>query len=240
MIIRQITDDVYLFTDTKIGFSNNVSVIFTKEGPVIIDVFRDKDQFNEIMNFIKSKGYEAPNTIIYTHWHTDHTCGNRTKFEKCNVIAHQATYEHLESFINNDLDRMKRKKILESDVNIIMPDHTFKNELLISISGKSMKLIHCPGHTYDSIIIHDIEDNILIAGDNLVGGEIPFVMPPSIPPDEIDSNSKDLDNAYKLIESINAQVIIPGHGEVTEPGLMIETNKKRYNKCLQEGLLFLD
>jgi cyclase len=239
MEITQINKDVYLFSDKKLGFFNNSTVIFTKEGPIIIDVFRDRDQFEEVSNFIKLKGFNEPSAIIYTHWHIDHTCGNRI-FDKCKIFAHQSTQYQLDNFIKNDLDRLRQRGILEEDARVIMPNQIFTEELLVNIGEKSLKLIHCPGHTYDSILIHDLCDDILIVGDNLVGEEVAFFMPPTIPPDEIDIGYKELDNAYKLIESIQAEVIIPGHGKVKEPHLMIELNKSRYYKCLDEGLKYIE
>lgn len=239
MEIEQFNKDVYLFSDKKLGYKNNSTVIFTEEGPIIIDVFRDKDQFEEIINFIKSKGFNEPAAIIYTHWHTDHTCGNRT-FDKCKIFSHKSTYDHLQSFMENDLERLKEKNILEDDVRVILPNETFTDELLINIGGKELKLIHCPGHTYDSILVYDVEDKILIAGDNLVGEEVIFCIPPLTPPDEVDSNYKDLENVYKVIEDIKAHIIIPGHGKIKEPKLIIESNKNRYYKCLNKGINYIE
>ena len=237
--IKQLSNDVYLLSDKKLGHNNNSIVILTEEGPIIIDVFKDKDQFEEILNFIKSKGFNEPNTIIYTHWHIDHTCGNRI-FDKCKVLAHESTYLHLENFLKNDLDRLKEKKILEKDVSIVMPNQTFTDELLINISNKTLKLIHCPGHTYDSILIYNMTDNILIAGDNLIGEEVPFFMPPTIPPDQIDTNSKYLESAFKTIQNLGVDIIVPGHGEIISAHKMIELNRKRYYKCLAENLKYVD
>lgn len=238
MQIRQIKKDVYLFSDKKSGFFNNSTIIFTKEGPIIIDVFKDKSQFEEVFNFIRCRGFNEPSAIIYTHWHVDHTCGNRI-FDNCKIFSHKSTKYHLDSFIKNDLDRLKEKEILESDTRIILPNQIFNEELLINIGDRLLKLIHCPGHTYDSILILDMNSNIMIAGDNLLGEEVEFFMPPTIPPDEIDISYKELENAYKLIESIQAEVIIPGHGKIMEPHSMLELNRKRYHKCLNEGLKYI-
>lgn len=238
MEITQINKDIYLFSDKKLGFFNNSTVIFTKEGPIIIDVFKDGDQFEEMIDFIRCKGFTEPSAIIYTHWHVDHTCGNRF-FDKCKIFSHESTLYHLDSFINKDLDRLKQRKILENDTRIILPNQIFTEELLINIGDRLLNLIHCPGHTYDSILIHDINSNILIAGDNLLGEEVDFFMPPTIPPDEIDIGYKELENAYRLIESIRAEVIIPGHGKIKEPHSMLELNRERYYKCLNEGIKYI-
>jgi len=88
---------IYLVIKNQVFF-NNSTVIFTKEGPIIIEVFKDKDQFQEVLNFIKYKGFNEPFAIIYTHWHIDHTCGNRF-FNRCKIFSHKATQDHLDNFI---------------------------------------------------------------------------------------------------------------------------------------------
>lgn len=237
MEMREICKNTYLFTDAEEEFFFNSTVILTEEGPIIIDVFRDYKQFVYIEKFLKDKGFSKPAAIIYTHWHTDHTCGNKT-YTNCPVIAHIGTKEHLEDFINNDLNRLIEKGILEKDTKPILPTKVFEKEIELTIGTKKLKLIHCSGHTYDSILVYDEKSNILIAGDNLVGGEVFFSMPPVIPPDQKDACPKDLEVAFNIVEELKPQYIIPGHGQIVEPDYLLKLNRERYYKCLQENLSY--
>ncbi|MFD3157351.1 MBL fold metallo-hydrolase [Haloimpatiens sp. FM7330] len=225
--VRQINKNTYLFTDMSLGWYYNSTVIFTEEGPIIIDVFRDKEQFNEVKKFINEKGFNKPAAIIYTHWHSDHTTGNKV-FNDCRIIAHKSTVTHLEKLKKKLID------INREDSIPMMPNETFEEKMKINIGNKLLRLIHCPGHTFDSILVYDKDDKLLIAGDNLVSKEVDFCLPPVIPSDN-DVSMKELEQAYKIIEGLKTDVIIPGHGCILEPQKLIDFNKRCYYKCLKEG-----
>lgn len=219
--VSEIDKNIYLFTDMSLGWYYNSTVIITEEGPIIIDVFRDKEQFDEVEEFINKKGFDKPAAIIYTHWHSDHTTGNKV-FNDCRIIAHKSTVGHLAKL---------KKKLIEinrEDAIPMMPNETFEEEMKINIGSRTLKLIHCPGHTFDSTLVYN---KVLIAGDNLVSKEVDFCLPPILPSDN-DVSNKELEQAYKTIEGLKADVIIPGHGCTLEPEKLISFNKKCYYKCL--------
>ncbi|MTI71567.1 MAG: MBL fold metallo-hydrolase [Firmicutes bacterium] len=231
--ITQINQDTYLLSDNSSKLYLNSTVIFTNKGPIIVDVFRDKEMFKQICNFINSKGWNKPLAIIYTHWHIDHTCGNQL-FKNSRIISHKDTYRYLENFIKNHLKRLKVKGILKKDVNPLLPTETFENEIVLDLGNKTLRLIHSPGHTYDSILVYDVNERVLITGDNIIGKEVTFFMPPVIPPDKPDANHKDLEKTYEIISTLNPKTIIPGHGNLIEADKLLSYNKKRYKECLEK------
>lgn len=239
MDIKKLSDDIYLFSDDEKGYYGNSTIIMTSEVPIIVDVFKDKKQFDNVIKFINKKGYDKPFAIIYTHWHTDHVCGNR-QFDDCNIIAHSSTLEHMKSLKYNDLERLKQKNILEQDTRILLPNIVFEKTLSLNIGGRVIRLIHCPGHTYDSILVFDELDKVLIAGDNIIGEEAAFFMPPVIPPDTVDSKPEFLEEAYNKMESLNAAIIVPGHGSIKETSFMLELNRKRYHRCIEQKLEYIE
>ena len=227
--VTQVAKDIYVFTDLGSDFSSNATVIITSEGPIIIDVFKDSFQFDSIKCFINDLGFETPAAIIYTHWHSDHTCGN-TIFSDCKIIASEYTKRHLESFILNDLERLRVKGIVEKDAMPILPNMTFVNTINLTIGERELELVHCPGHSFDSILVYDKISQTLIAGDNLVGQEVAFFMPPVIPPDEVDAQAEDLFSAFSVIEKFHSKVLVPGHGSIDLPDVILRLNRERYNK----------
>lgn len=237
--INEVIPNYFVFSFDDSFFYANATVILTSEGPVIIDTFRDRYQFDYICEFIKSKGYDKPHTIIYSHWHVDHTAGNRY-FRDCNIVAHKALVYHFDDFNKKHIERMKDKGVLEKDACLIYPTQTFDTELKLKIGNKTFRLLHCPGHSYDSIIVFDEEAKTLIAGDNLVNKEVAFLLPPAIPPDEVDAKPGYYEAAYEVIESLKAEFIISGHGSIVTPDELIGLNKERYSKCMNEGLKYLE
>ncbi|MFZ5352302.1 MAG: MBL fold metallo-hydrolase [Bacillota bacterium] len=237
--IKEITPDIYVLAWDKTFYHTNATIIMTPKGPIIIDTFRDKHQFAIILDFIKSKGCKTINTIIYTHWHVDHTGGNRC-ISDCNIIAHRTLADHFDEFNKNHIDRLKQKGIIEQDLELIYPNMLVDEFISLDISGRKISIYHCPGHSFDSIIIFDDATKTLIAGDNLVNREEPFMLPPAIPPDAADITPEHFKAAFKQLEKLNADIIIPGHGSIVNPKELIEFNKYRYYKCINEGLDFIE
>lgn len=227
--ITKINEETFVFTDLSLGWYYNSTVILTKEGPIIIDVFSAKEQFEEVKKFILEKGFYKPAAIIYTHWHSDHTSGNKD-FKDCRIISHKASVKHLENLIN------KLKGIRREDALPMLPNETFEDDFELNIGDKKLQLIHCPGHTYDSILVFDNKNKVLVSGDNLVGEEVDFCMPPVIPADAEETKHEYLLDVYKIIENLNPQIIIPGHGCTTDKDKLLKLNRERYNKCLKENL----
>lgn len=236
--IRQIRDNIYLLTDLTMGFHGNSTLFFTDKGPVLVDVLRDRKQFEEIMDFIRQNGFEKPYAIIYTHWHADHTCGNRT-VKDCRIIAHEAAKEHLQSWIDQHLERLKNNGLLERSTRPLLPNETFEDEMVLDLGNAVLHIVHCPGHTHDSAIVYDEISGVLVAGDNIVNKEVDFYLPPVIPPDEIDAKYEELEKVYAYIEGLKPQVLIPGHGSLLPVDEMLEFNRLRYYKCINEGLKFV-
>ncbi len=226
--IRKIREDIYLFTDLSLGWYYNSTVIITNEGPIVIDVFSDEKMFNEVFDFIKEKGFDKPAAVIYTHWHSDHTTGNRIFGDR--IIAHKSTAKHLEQL------KMKLEKINRTDVIPLMPTELIEGSMELSIGGKTLELIHCPGHTYGSILVYDKDNRVLVAGDNLVSKEVVFCIPPVIPSDSDDTSPVYLEHMFKVIERLEVDTIIPGHGLMLNPREILDLNKERYYKCLNENL----
>jgi len=237
--IKQLSDHVYVIQDKVLEYHNNATVIFTEEGPIIVDVFRDRSQFENIMEFIGTKGYEKPLGIVYTHWHADHICGIRD-IENVPVYAHEATKRHMLDFIEKDLERLQGEGLLESDVRLVLPTETFEDKLILEFGHRTIELFHCPGHSHDSILVYEKDSGVLIAGDNLVGKEVAFIMPPAILPDEVDAKAEDLEGAYELIESLNANFVVPGHGDLFDSSELLELNKARYSECREKELRFIE
>ena len=234
MKIEELAEKLFVFTDETSDFLDHATVLLTADGPVIVDVFRTKTQFEYVKRFIKEKGFETPNSIIYTHWHTDHTCGN-LDFKECTVVSSEATRKHLLNFIDFDLERLKKMGILDKGAKPIIPSRIFTGKLEMEIGKRKLSLIHCPGHSYDSILVYDIHTKTLIAGDNIIGENIEMFLPPLIPPDTLDAKPEHLTHAYEVIKSFDMNLLIPGHGDIKAPAEMLKENRHRYMKLLEKG-----
>ena len=158
-----------------------------------------------------------PLTIINTHGHPDHTCGN---------YRFQSAYIH-----EGDVPVLKRNYDPEVRANILrrFPKHTlpdgfsehawvstplphyvpFKGPLSFDLGGRSLDVIETPGHTPGSLCLYDHKERTLFSGDNIISGETLLNLPDSLP---LATYLKSVDKLAAMADKI--EKIVPAHDQV--------------------------
>lgn len=143
--------------------------------------------------------------VMNTHQHTDHTMGNediRTKY-KAKVVAHK-------------LSKVKK------DIAVVDGD-------IITMDEITIKMIHTPGHTPDSICLL-VHENLL-TGDTLFVGECGRTDLP-------EGNAEDMYHSlfYKILKLDDEIRIYPGHDYGPHVYSTVGREKKT-NYCLKKRTL---
>jgi len=209
---------------------NNVTVIEEKSGIILIDTFMKKETMTNFLNLVNE--YNKPiKSVILTHWHIDHSLGAFFLKGK-DVYSSRECKSHLEDFVDQHQDRLRKLGIIEEGVSIIMPNKVFDRKLVLQMEDDEKLILESlPGHSFDSIILS--YKDILIVGDAVVGKEIELFIPPVIPPDAKKTKSEDLLKAVKHIEDINPKYIIYGHGKRVNPKEVIKDNLIRITELMK-------
>ncbi len=108
--------------------------------------------------------------------------------------ARQKPYRNLEIF-------------LSEDEKYSTPDYHLKNNDTLPIFS-DWRVIHTPGHSWDSCCYYHEESGSLITGDTLLGsGKKGFLVRPSI-----FSNPLQMSYTIKKLRRLNPRFVYPGHG----------------------------
>jgi len=177
------------------GNGGNIAVSLGDDGVLMVD-----DQFAPLSDKIKAAitklGGSAPELLLNTHWHGDHSGGNENFADKATIIAH-------------DNVRVRIADPANERVAAALPVITFANGLSIHFNGEEIKLIHLPhGHTDGDSAVWFTGSNVIHMGDEYVVGGFPF----------IDLNSGGsveglTDNHANILAQIPDNIrVIPGHG----------------------------
>jgi len=177
------------------GNGGNIAVSLGDDGVLMVD-----DQFAPLSDKIKAAitklGGSAPELLLNTHWHGDHSGGNENFADKATIIAH-------------DNVRVRIADPANERVAAALPVITFANGLSIHYNGEEIKLIHLPhGHTDGDSAVWFTGSNVIHMGDEYVVGGFPF----------IDLNSGGsveglIDNHANILAQIPDNIrVIPGHG----------------------------
>lgn len=163
----------------------NCYLVYLDKESIVIDPGGYPD---DIIDFISKQKIKVK-FIINTHFHPDHTFGNKILKEKtgAKILIHEKEKEYIN----------------------FRPDKFLKNGDKIFIKNEFLKVLHTPGHTEGSISLFG--ENIIFSGDtffkegvgrtDLVGG----------------SEEKLKNSLLKIFELIkDGTVVFPGHGETFE------------------------
>ena len=217
------------------GLANSIMVIGEKEN-FVIDTMGGIETAEKIINDFTSYSDNPISTIVYTHFHADHTLGAQAfldRYPNLDVISHEDTVEEFEQFfgIKRDIIGTRSGKMfglilknkdkaetngigikLEAGIDTpgyVKPNITFDEMLTMEISGKSVDFYHAPGETDDQLFVWIEEMKALFPGDNI------YKAFPNIYTIR-GTSYRSFRSWYKSIEkmiSLEPEILVPSHGK---------------------------
>ena len=224
--------NVYMLT----GSGGNIGVSVGPDGILIVD-----DQFAPLADKIRAALAEVGGGqlkfILNTHWHSDHTDGNKEFGPEATIIAHTNVRKRLST------DQHLLGRDVSAAPKEAWPVITFDHSVSVHFNDEEIWVLHLPqGHTDGDSVVLFKESNVLHLGDDFFAGRFPFV-------DLGSGGSVEglIKNVGHVIERLPEDVkIIPGHGPLSDAGalktyhtMMVETvaiirEKMEAGKSLEE------
>ena len=185
------------------GAGGNIGVSSGPDGLLIVD-----DQFLPLADKIKAalKGISPEGKLAFvvnTHWHGDHTGGNRVFGKDATIIAQNNVRKRLE------VKQERAGQTIEASPKAALPVVTFEDGATIWFNDEQIELVHVPhGHTDGDTIVFFKNANVVHMGDQFFNGTFPFV--------DLASGgdvSGYVQNVGDMIGRIGPDTkVIPGHG----------------------------
>ncbi len=213
--MQQITENVFAQAEWR---GANTSFIVTSEGIVLIDVPPDVAKAREWAAEISRMGeirYVIDTEAHHDHWITNSLFGGI-------VISHTAARDVMammnHNFIRSRTDLLYTEPLdFPDSVPIRLPEMTFSENLTIRMGKHTFQLIHTPGHTEGQIAVYVPEERILFSGDTVLNRiRTPF--------HDAVTDGRWLDS-MKLLEALDIQYIVPGHGDAPVEKAWLKTQR---------------
>ncbi len=209
--MQKISQNVYAETNFN---GCNPGFVVTAGGVVMIDtpqVPSDAVKWRETIAKFGTVRY-----IINNEPHGDHVSGNY--FFKGVVIAHEGTRRAILSYSAADA-KERYKKTSPADYALMKsfkyraPAITFTGEITIHLGDHTIRIMHLPGHTPFQLAVFIPEEKVLFTADNVLY-KVPMYFQHAEPFAWIES--------LKKLADLDAEVIVPGHGEICTPAYLPE------------------
>jgi hydroxyacylglutathione hydrolase len=198
------------------------------EAALIDSGFGDDESFNKRTEILKSLNGVNLKYIILTHHHYDHSSGAHRLREAtgAKVVVHKAEEQLLLNPASETGDmeipeeqkeaREQAKKWREEAAKAV-PDIRLNDGDVLEIGGLHLRAVHAPGHTAGHLCSLLEEDNVLFAGDNVLGVGTAAIAPPP------HGDMAEYIRSLKKMQALEASLLAPGHGPpVKEPHRKIQ------------------
>jgi len=213
--MKNITPNVYVENTFR---GCNCSFVTTSEGIVMIESPQMPEEAIKWRDEIKKHG--TVKYLINTEPHGDHYSGN-CYFEGT-VVGHEGVRE---AILAANVDQFKeRLKTMSPDSLKFMDGFTFRaptvtlsERLTLHVGKHTFKLIHLPGHSPYQVAVFVPEEKVVFTSDNIVYKTQPYLHQ-SLPLDWLAS--------LKKYQELDADFLVPGHGEVCDKSYIPEMAKQ--------------
>ncbi len=191
------------------------------EHAIIDSGFGDDESFEKRMTALRELGAEKLKYIIITHHHYDHSSGAHRLREAtgAQIVVHANEEElllkpELETgdmeIPEDQKEAREMAKKWRAEAAKAVPDVRVQDGDVLRIGSLHLRCVHAPGHTAGHLCSYLEEDDVLFAGDNVLGVGTAAIGPP--PHGDMGEYVRSL----KKMQSVNAGLLAPGHGPLVQ------------------------
>lgn len=205
----------------------NAGLITDGEQSLLVDTLYDLEMTGQMLGAMRDASQAAReiDILVNSHADGDHTYGNQM-VTGARIIASQATADEFFSvppekaraiIANADVlgegaqyiaAWMRGHGFRFDGIEMVPPTETYDRELALKVGDKDVRLYNVgPAHTAGDTLVHSVQDRVVYTADILFNGVHPAIWEGSI------------DGwlaACDLIQSLEVDVVVPGHGPLTD------------------------
>jgi len=214
----------YLLPDGSWGWSN-AGLIVDGEESLLVDTLFTVGLTQDMLDTMRDAAPAAKNIgkVVNTHANADHIWGNQL-VKDAEIIASTGCAEEFDHFLPETvIGLMAQSKELGvlgefvehcfapfdfSGIELTPPTTTFDDELTVQCGDKAIDLYNVgPAHTRGDVLAHVPGDKVIFTGDIIFNEGHPVIW---------DGPIANWQNACERILALNVDVVVPGHGPVTD------------------------
>jgi cyclase len=236
----RLANGVFAFLQQCRVWHSNAGVIVSDDDVLVIDSLTNEAMVNTLLSEIQGVTDKKIAFLINTHSHPDHTFTNHL-FPSATTICSRAGREWSQRFLSKQDVLLHEFAELFPDISFegskyTLQNLTFENNLSFYRNNREIRLIELgPGHSESDVIVYVPQEKIVFCGDVFMNG-----LPPLPSEGRISSTIANL----MSLESLNADIYVPGHGEIgrlkdiVEYRCLMESIQAQAHMCFDKGLSY--
>ncbi len=190
------------------NFISNAAFVVTREGVVVVDALGSPALARELVAAIARITPQPIRHVVLTHYHADHVYGLQVFKELgATITAHQAGRAYLHSdtaALRLQVSRTELAPWVDADTRLVAADRWIDQTTRFTLGGVDFVLQPAgPAHTPEDLVVVLPQQRLLIAGDLVFRGRVPFV-------GQADSG-RWIEVLNRLLD-YKVRTIVPGHG----------------------------
>jgi len=193
------------------NFISNAAFVVTRDGVLVVDALGSPALALELLAEIRRITSAPVRFVVVTHYHADHIYGLQAfKDAGAIIIAHADGRLYLNSDTAQQRLQASRDELapaVDAATRLVPADRWIDQRGTLQLGGIDFVLQPAgPAHTPEDLVVWMPQRKLLIAGDLVFRGRIPFVG---------QADSGRWITALDTLLAFDASVIVPGHGPVS-------------------------
>ncbi len=194
------------------NFISNAAFVVTPDGVVVVDALGSPVLAQELLQAITRITPQPVRHVIVTHYHADHVYGLQVfKALGATITAHSLGRAYLHSdtaALRLKASREEMAPWVDENTRLVPADRWIDSTTTFTLGGVEFVLMPAgPAHTAEDLVVVLPQRGLLIAGDLVFRGRIPFVG---------NADSGRWIDALQRLLALGTRTIVPGHGPVSE------------------------
>lgn len=193
------------------GHNNNLSFIVTDEGVVVINASDNYLLARSLHEEIRKVTDQPVRFVVLENGQGHAAMGSAYwKEQGAHIIAHKDAVAELHDRGEAILDRvLRRSRDKGMGTRLVLPDETFDEQLIITLGGKRIELLHLgPAHSPGDISVWLPDQKVVISGD--------IAFHQRLLPVFEDTDTAAWIETWDKFAALGAEIVVPGHGEPTD------------------------